>query len=59
MQKLKKLFYAALTSTFLMNVNIPVNSTEKEVNVYSGRLTTQIEVFIRNLQKKQELKLGL
>ena len=37
MQKLKKLFYTALTCTFLINVNIPVNSTEKEVKVYSGR----------------------
>jgi len=36
-QKLKKLFYTALTCTFLMNVNVPVNSTEKEVKVYSGR----------------------
>ena len=37
MQKLKKLFYTALTFSFVMNVNIPVNSTEKEVKVYSGR----------------------
>ena len=37
MQKLKKLFYATLTCTFLINVNIPANSTEKEVRVYSGR----------------------
>ena len=37
MQKLKKLFYSALTCTFLLNVNIPANSTEKEVKVYSGR----------------------
>ena len=37
MQKLKKLFYTAVTCTFLMNSNIPVNSTEKEVKVYSGR----------------------
>ena len=37
MQKLKKLFYAAITSSFLLNVNSPVNSTEKEVKVYSGR----------------------
>ena len=37
MQKLKKLFYTALTCTFLLNVNIPANSTEKEVKVYSGR----------------------
>ena len=37
MQKLKKLFYSALTLTFVFNTNIPVNSTEKEVKVYSGR----------------------
>ena len=37
MQNLKKLFYSALSLTFLMNVNIPANSTEKEVKVYSGR----------------------
>jgi len=36
-QKLKKLFYSALTCTFLFNVNLPANSTEKEVRVYSGR----------------------
>ena len=37
MQNLKKLIYSVLTSTFLFNVNIPANSTEKEVKVYSGR----------------------
>ena len=37
MQKLKKFFYSALTCTFLFNVNLPANSTEKEVRVYSGR----------------------
>ena len=37
MQKLKKLFYTALTCTFLLNANLPANSTEKEVKVYSGR----------------------
>ena len=37
MQKFKKLIYSALTCTFLLNVNIPANSTEKEVKVYSGR----------------------
>jgi len=36
-QNLKKLLYSALTCTFLLNVNIPANSTEKEVRVYSGR----------------------
>ena len=37
MQKLKKIFYSALTCTFLLNVNLPSNSTQKEVKVYSGR----------------------
>ena len=37
MQTLKKILYSALTCTFLLNVNIPANSTEKEVKVYSGR----------------------
>ena len=37
MQNLKKLLYSVLSITFLLNVNIPANSTEKEVNVYSGR----------------------
>ena len=37
MQNLKKLIYSALTFTFLFNLNIPVNSTQREVKVYSGR----------------------
>ena len=37
MQNLKKLLYSALTCTFLLNVNVPANSTEKEVKVFSGR----------------------
>ena len=37
MQKLKKLFYSALSLSLLCNLNIPVNSTGKEVKVYSGR----------------------
>ena len=46
MQNLKKLFYSALTCTFLLNINIPVNSTEKEVRVYSGRhYNTDREVY--------------
>jgi len=36
-QNFKKLIYSVLASTFLLNVNIPANSTEKEVKVYSGR----------------------
>ena len=37
MPNLKKIFYSALTCTFLFNLNIPANSTEREVKVYSGR----------------------
>ena len=37
MQKFKKLIYSVLTCTFLLSVNIPADSTEKEVKVYSGR----------------------
>ena len=37
MQNFKKLLYSALSFAFFMNVNIPANSREKEVKVYSGR----------------------
>ena len=37
LQNLKKIFYSALSCAFLLGLNIPVNSTEKEVKVYSGR----------------------
>ena len=37
MQKFKKLFFTALASSFLVNVNLPLYSTEREVKVYSGR----------------------
>ncbi len=37
MQNFKKLLYSVLSLAFLMNVNIPANSSEKEVKVYSGR----------------------
>ena len=46
MQNFKKLLFSALTFTFLMNVNISANSTEKEVKVYSGRhYNTDREVY--------------
>ena len=37
MQNLKKILFSALSCTFLFNLNIPANSTQKEVKVYSGR----------------------
>ena len=46
MQNLKKLLYSALTCTFLFNLNIPANSTEREVKIYSGRhYNTDREVY--------------
>jgi len=36
-QNLKKIFYSAIFFPFLLNATLPVNSTEKEVKVYSGR----------------------
>ena len=38
LQKIKSLFYSALTCSFLFNINIfSANATEREVRVYSGR----------------------
>ncbi len=37
MKKLRKFFYSALSLSILLNFNIPANSTQKEVRVYSGR----------------------
>ena len=37
MQNLKKIFYSTLALPFLLIFNLPANSTEKEVRVYSGR----------------------
>ncbi len=48
MKKLKKFFYSALTFSILFNINIPANSTQKEVKVYSGRhYNTDRSVFKR------------
>jgi len=45
-QNLKKILYSALTCTFLFNLNIPANSTEREVKIYSGRhYNTDREVY--------------
>ena len=46
MQILKKILYSALTCGFLFNLNIPANSTEREVKIYSGRhYNTDREVY--------------
>jgi len=47
-KKIKKFFYSALTFSILFNLNIPVNSTQREVKVYSGRhYNTDRSVFKR------------
>tara|TARA_Y100001933_G_scaffold231851_1_gene250039 strand:+ start:144 stop:1166 length:1023 start_codon:yes stop_codon:yes gene_type:complete len=47
-KKLKKFFYSALTFSILFNLNIPANSTQSEVKVYSGRhYNTDRNVFKR------------
>jgi len=58
-QKLKKLFYSALTCTFLMNINIPVNSTEKEVKVYSGRHYNTDRSVYKKFAEKTGIKVRL
>ena len=59
MQKLKKLFYSALTCTFLFNVNIPANSSEKEVKVYSGRHYNTDRVVYKKFAEETGIKVRL
>ena len=59
MQKLKKILYSALTCTFLFNLNIPANSTEREVKIYSGRhYNTDREVY-RKFAEETGIKVRL
>ena len=59
MQNLKKIVYSALTFTFLVNLNIPINSTEREVKVYSGRhYNTDREVY-KKFAKETGIKVRL
>ena len=59
MQKLKKLIYSVLTSTFLFNVNIPANSTEKEVKVYSGRHYNTDRIVYKKFSEETGIKVRL
>ncbi len=59
MQKLKKLFYTALTCTFLINLNIPAKSTEKEVKVYSGRHYNTDRIIYKKFAEKTGIKVRL
>ena len=59
MQKLKKFLYSALTCTFLLNANIPANSTEKEVRVYSGRHYNTDRVVYKKFAEETGIKVRL
>ena len=59
MQNLKKLLYSALTCTFLLNVNIPANSTEKEVKVYSGRHYNTDRIIYKKFAEETGIKVRL
>ena len=59
MQNLKKLLFSALSCTFLLNLNIPVNSTEKEVKVYSGRHYNTDRVVYKKFAEETGIKVRL
>jgi iron(III) transport system substrate-binding protein len=58
-QKLKKIFYSALTCTILLNTNIPANSTEKEVKVYSGRHYNTDRTIYKKFSEETGIKVRL
>ena len=59
MQNLKKLFYSVLSCTFLLNTNLPVNSTEKEVRVYSGRHYNTDRIVFKKFAEETGIKVRL
>ena len=59
MQKFKKFFYTALTSCFLLNLDIPVNSTEREVRVFSGRHYNTDRIVYKKFAEETGIKVRL
>ena len=59
MQKLRKLIYSALTFTFLFNLNIPANSTEREVKIYSGRHYNTDRTIFKKFAEETGIKVRL
>ena len=59
MQKLRKLFYSALSFSLLCNLNIPVNSSEKEVKVYSGRHYNTDRLIYKKFAEETGIKVRL
>jgi len=58
-QNFKKLLYTAITCTFLLNFNLPANSTEKEVKVYSGRHYNTDRIIYKKFAEKTGIKVRL
>ena len=59
MQNLKKIIYSLLTCTFLLNVNIPSNSTQREVKVYSGRHYNTDRSVFKEFEEETGIKVRL
>ena len=59
MQNLKKLIYSALTCSFLLNLNIPAYSTQKEVKVYSGRHYNTDRAVFKKFSEETGIKVRL
>ena len=59
MQNLKRLLYSVITCTFLLNINFPVNSEEKEVKVYSGRHYNTDRVVFKKFAEETGIKVRL
>ncbi len=59
MQKLRKLFYSALSFSIICNLNIPVNSTGKEVKVYSGRHYNTDRLIYKRFAEETGIKVRL
>ena len=59
MKKLKKFFFSALTFPILFNFNIPANSTQKEVKVYSGRHYNTDRIVFKKFAEETGIKVRL
>ncbi len=59
MQKLRKLFYSALSLSLLCNLNHPANSTGKEVKVYSGRHYNTDRLIYKKFAEETGIKVRL
>ena len=59
MQKLRKLIYSALSFSLICNLNIPVNSTGKEVKVYSGRHYNTDRLIYKRFAEETGIKVRL